>query len=235
MPSTAKRDGLALGARHLDVWPADQQLGFADESIRGTVFRDTTDYHPALIERILDLEKQKWNEDKPGSRILGGRKVHHIDQWEIPEADFINARAEAMFRQTLNSTQSHIDLSWANIYRRGDYVGPHSHRLSVASVVYCVDLGDPDPDDPHSGRLYFADPRLEICCNEQPGFMTTPFFPITEAGAMLIWPAEVVHCVTPYMGERPRITLAWTISRRKGELGQPDEFEGVAKTPTDRA
>ena len=235
MPSTARTNDLVIGPRRLGVWPVDQQLSFADESIRGTVFGDTDDYHPALIARILELEQEKWGDDKSESRILGGRKVHHIDQWNTPEADFINARAEELFRRTLDSTTAHIDLSWANVYRRWDYVGPHSHRLSVASLVYCLDPGDPDPDDPHSGRLFFADPRLGICCSEQPGFMTTPFFPPVTAGTMMIWPAEVVHCVTPYAGERPRITLAWNISRRQGELGQSYEFEGVAKTPTDRA
>ena len=204
-------------------------------TIRGTIFRDTSDYHPALIARLLELEKQKWGRDKPGSRILGGRKVHHLDQWDLPEADFINARAEELFRRILGSATAHIDLSWANVYRKWDYVGPHSHRLSVASLVYFLDLGDPDPEDPHSGRLFFADPRLGICCSEQPGFVTTPFFPRVEPGTMLIWPSEVVHCVTPYTGKRPRITLAWNISRRQGELGQANTFEGVANTPTSRA
>ncbi len=235
MGSSQNIDGSTTGSQHLDVWPSTQRLESADESIRGTIFRDSGDYHPALIARLLELETQKWVDDKPESRMLGGRKVHHIDQWDLAEADFINARAEELFRRTLGSATAHVDLSWANIYRKWDYVGPHAHRLSIASVVYFLDPGDPDPEDPHSGRLFFADPRLSICCSEQPGFMTTPFFPMVEPGTMLIWPSEVVHCVSPYTGERPRITLAWNISRRKGELGQPDTFEGVAKTPTDRA
>ena len=65
--------------------------------------------------------------------------------------------------------------------------------------------------------------------------MTTPYYPQMVPGTMLIWPSEVVHCVTPYVGKRPRITLAWNLSRRHGELGQPYEPEGVSKSPTDRA
>ena len=107
MQTPANSGGLAVGPRRLDVWPSDQQLGVADESIRGTVFRDTDDYHPALIARILELEKLKWKDDKPESRILGGRKVHHIAQWNTPEADFINARAAELFRQTLQSAGAH--------------------------------------------------------------------------------------------------------------------------------
>jgi hypothetical protein len=224
-----------IGPRRLKVWPSNQQLESADESIRATTFRDTGDYHPALIARLLELEKQKWGDDKPDSRILGGRKVHHLDQWNIPEADFINARAKELFGHTLGSPTAHIDLSWANVYWKWDYVGPHAHRVSIASLVYFLDLGDEDHEDRQSGRLFFADPRLSICCSEEPGRMTTPFFPTVEPGTMMIWPSEVVHCVTPYTGERPRMTLAWNISRRKGELGQSDEFTGVAKTPTDRA
>ena len=234
--STISNDGLfAIGPRQMEVWPSGQNLGVLDESIRETVFTDIDEYHPALIRRVLEFEEEKWGDDRPDSRVLGGRKIHHIDQWGIPEADFINARAEEVFRRTLHSTTAHIDLCWANVYRQHDYVGPHSHRLSVASVVYCLDSGDPDPNDPLSGRLFFADPRLGICCNEQPGFMTTPYYPQMVPGTMLIWPSEVVHCVTPYVGTRPRITLAWNLSRRHGELGQSYELEGVSKSPTDRA
>ena len=131
MSSSQNRDSWALGPRQLEVWPANQRLESAGESIRGTIFQDTSDYHPALIARLLELEKQKWGNDKPNSRVLGGRKVHHLDQWDIPEADFINARAKELFRRTLGSATAHLDLSWANVYRKWDYVGPHAHRLGI--------------------------------------------------------------------------------------------------------
>ncbi len=35
--------------------------------------------------------------------------------------------------------------------------------------------------------------------------------PRLVAGDMLIFPSAMVHCVNPYRGKRPRITLAWNI------------------------
>ena len=31
-------------------------------------------------------------------------------------------------------------------------------------------------------------------------------------GSLLIFPAELIHAVNPYGGERPRITLSWNIN-----------------------
>lgn len=31
-------------------------------------------------------------------------------------------------------------------------------------------------------------------------------------GSLLVFPAEYIHAVNPYGGERPRITLSWNIN-----------------------
>ena len=105
-----------------------------------------------------------------------------------------------------------IDMSWANIYGQGDYSAPHSHLRATASVVYCVDPGDRDPADDWSGRFCFVDPRLSACCQGEPGHMTNPIMLGMRPGTMLIFPGQAVHCVNPYAGARPRITLSWNIN-----------------------
>jgi hypothetical protein len=163
-----------VGDKDIPVWPEGQQIAFIDRYVQTTIFEDWADYHEPLIERALELEAIKWGDDTPDSRTLGGRKVHHLDQWDCPAADLICARAQHVFRQIVNDQRAHIDLSWCNIYRAGDYIGPHSHRMSVASMTYFLDPGEEDPVDPRSGRLAFVDPRLDICTGEQAGYMTTP-------------------------------------------------------------
>jgi hypothetical protein len=59
--------------------------------------------------------------------------------------------------------------------------------------------------------------------------MTTPVFPDMPAGAMVIFPSEVVHCVTPYEGTRPRITYAWNINRKPHGGTSDDETRGIPK------
>lgn len=226
---------IQTGLFEIDVWPKDQIIRSVDRHIQKTVFPDIQLYHDALIARVFELEEIKWGTDKPESRKLGGRKVHHLDQWESKEADLLNERAKELFRRTLNREDADIELSWANVYRKWDYLIPHSHRMCVASVVYFLDMGDPDTGDDFSGQLAFADPRIGVCCSEEEGYVTTQCYMDPIPGTMIIWPAPFVHYVTPYAGERPRITVAWNIGRLPGSAGSDKPFPNVPPTPTSRA
>src|SRR5262249_41216559 len=104
-----------------------------------------------------------------------------------------------------------IDLSWANIYRRGDYSMPHSHERTAASVVYSVDRGDSGGPDEFGGQLMFVAPRVDACCGIRRGSATAPPMPFMPPGTMVLFPSPFAHCVNPYWGTRPRITLAWNI------------------------
>ncbi len=101
----------AVGDRGIAVWPDQQQLPAIDQSIRATAFADIGAYHPTPIETILELAAAKWRDDRRESRILGGRKVHHLEQWNRPEADLVKEPAKELFRRTLRSPTANIDLS----------------------------------------------------------------------------------------------------------------------------
>lgn len=88
----------------------------------------------------------------------------------------------------------------------------HSHLHSTASVLYFLDVGDDDPDDSFSGRFCFTDLRMSSCCPDEEGCMTAAFLPDTPLGTMIIFPSQLVHCVNPYTGDTPRITLSWNIN-----------------------
>jgi len=91
---------------------------------------------------------------------------------------------------------------------------PNHHLPSVASVVYVLDLGDPDPTHPMSGRFCIGDPRLRACCRMEDGRMTRSMTPEVRAGTMIIFSGQLVHFVNPYTGRSPRITLAWNFTTR---------------------
>jgi predicted 2-oxoglutarate/Fe(II)-dependent dioxygenase YbiX len=59
--------------------------------------------------------------------------------------------------------------------------------------------------------------------------MTTPAFPEMPAGAMIVLPEEIVHCVTPYDGTRSRITFAWNINSTQTAGTADDEARGTPK------
>ncbi len=192
------------------VWPEEVRLKQAgDPTIVTAFFNDAPSWHPRMIRQLLDLAR----DPNFGRRYQGcrGIKIDGIDRLESPELRLATARAEALFRRVLGAANAVVDAAWANIYHRGDYCMPHSHMRATASLVYCVDPGESDPHDPVSGRLFIADPRIAACCRPSPGYMTTPLIPAMRAGTLIIFPAQIVHAVNPYAGERPRITLAWNI------------------------
>ena len=204
---------IQLGFKAIEVWPKGQEAEICgDPAIRKTTFTDTQEYHPRLVAKILEFEENH-RLRKRYSRGAGGTKIHNLGQWVSSEIELINARAMSLFKRVLECDQATADLSWANVYRSGDYSMPHSQLRSMASVVYCLDPGDEDPEDAHSGRFCFVDPRLHNCCQEQDGCMTAPFLPGMTAGTMIIFPSQLVHAVNPYFGKRPCITLSWNINK----------------------
>ena len=102
-----------------------------------------------------------------------------------------------------------VDVCWASIYRKGNFVLPHSHMGNIARVLYMIDPGV--TSGAMNGQFMFVDPRLKACCRQQEGFMTTPCSPDLSAGTMVMFPSQVVHLVTPYFGDCPRITLSWDL------------------------
>lgn len=203
---TVQVDGTAL-----TVWPEHQKISkLRDSLVLMTRFTDVARYHPALIRKILQLESSSRFR---GDYALGGCgiKVYHLDRWQCPEAELIHQRALAFFSEVFKCDTPVADVSMANIFHKGDYCMPHSHTRTRASLVYSVSCGDPDPHHERSGKLCFVDPRMKACCQDQPERMTTPLVPDMEPGTLLMFPSEVMHCVTPYTGKSPRITLAWNI------------------------
>lgn len=202
-----------LGLKPVEVWPSDQKVeSRGDPTIRVTTFSDTQEYHPRLIAKILELEENQ-RLRKRHYRGACGTRIHHLEKWISSEAELITSRARTLFRHVLGSEDAVVDLSWAEVYRSGDYCLPHSHVRSTASVVYCLDMGDVDLEDELSGRFCFVDPRLQHCCQDQEGCVTAPFVPEMAAGTMIIFPSQLVHTVNPYTGARPRITLTWNINK----------------------
>jgi len=197
--------------REVSVWPETQKISkLMDSLVLMTRFEDVPRYHPGLIQKTLELEKK--------SRFMTdyafggcGIKIYHLDRWHSAEAKLIHLRALAFYSHVFKCVSPVADVSMANIFRDGEYCMPHSHIRTTASLVYSVTCGDPDPGHTRSGTLCFVDPRMDICCKDEPGRMTTPLVPNMQPGTLLMFPSEVLHCVTLYTGKSPRITLAWNI------------------------
>jgi Putative 2OG-Fe(II) oxygenase len=134
-------------------------------------------------------------------------------------ADLIHGRALSFAHRVLSRNDVYTDDCWANVYRDGQYCMPHSHLRSNVSVVYLLDPGDPDADDPMAGKLVFADPRIPSCCPREPGRVTSLLVPAMREGTMIVFASDYLHSVNPYCGQRPRMTMSWnmTLARLPGE------------------
>ncbi|MEM7171063.1 MAG: putative 2OG-Fe(II) oxygenase [Pseudomonadota bacterium] len=223
--SMTDESGIWIGPQKIPVWPKGQKLkGKGDNVIAMTEFEDAPQFHPNLIRRVLEMDRDP-NIRKTRSAFASGTKIHFVADWGCPEADLINARALELYKRAFRQEDAVVHIAWANVSRRGDYTMPHSHPDSSASVVYCVDEGDPNPRDPMDGLLAIVDPRYDSCCQSHEGFLTTPFLPKMKPGSMIIFPSKLVHCVNPYGGERPRITFSWDINTKAvGKPRLPEEI-----------
>ena len=229
LPATIRVAGVDL-----PVWPERQVVEpLSAPMTAATKFADFEAFHPPLIDAVLAAERDpRWRSvlvlQPPGSPDAAvfrggcGTKVRKISDWNEPPASLVHARALMLAHRTLSRRPVYADDSWASVYRTGDYCMPHSHLRSSVSIVYMLDPGDADPDDPMAGKFCFADPRIEVCCPDEPGRVTRHMIPALMPGMMLIFASDYLHSVNPYRGRRPRITLSWnvTLDRLAGRPGE---------------
>lgn len=211
---TTLEDSIAIDGRSIPVWPESQQVTAFDpeQTVLRTHFEDFETYHPGLTARVLELA-EKARSAGQRSRSLGGTKIYAPHEWAAPEAELIESRATELFRRAMKSAEAYVDIGWANVYCRGDYILPHSHVRALASVVYMLTPGEADAEDTDSGLFTIVDPRYGPCCEIERGRMTNPVRLNLRPGTMILFPGQLVHCVNPYGGRTPRVTLSWNINR----------------------
>lgn len=222
-------DSVTIGLYKLPVWPRGQQVqNWRNTGILVTRFPDHDLYADSLrrtaLERSTDPELAHRFAQEIG---VGSAKVYDVDKWSTGAARLIHARALAFFRLATNSPAAVVDLSWASVYNDGDFCLPHSHPRTLVSVLYVLDLGETGGDN--NGRFFFADPRLAPCCREEEGYMSTPSAPGFKPGMMMLFPGKAVHFVSPYHGDRPRLTMSWNLNETaRGGAPLPDRVHRPA-------
>lgn len=204
---------ITINEKPIDIWPEDHEVLTLNDHppMFWSRFNDYQSYHQPLVQRVLELEQTG---ELTHRMEIGGSKVRDIQHWGIPEADLIHARAIEYLARATSKNTSEIKLTncWASISRKHEYLSPHSHTDSMASIVYCLQPGDKEDKHFLDGRLAFVDPRIPYCCPAEAGVATEELAPEMIEGAMVMFPAELLHFVHPYTGDTPRITLAWNLS-----------------------
>lgn len=221
MTEAIPEDGhVAIADHRLPVWPKGQRVERwrNTQSVLATKFADHARYAPALRDTVLERAADPALAHRfDRSAGVGSVKVYDVAKWPNPSAALVDARARAFFRLATGGAPAVVDLSWASVYNDGDFCLPHSHPRTLVSALYVLDLGETLAPGTLNGTFLFVDPRLPACCRDEQGCMTSPGAPVLEPGMMLMFPGKLVHCVSPYRGARPRITMSWDLNREARE------------------
>ena len=151
--------------------------------------------------------------------------MRDLQTWGLAGMELLMQRALLMFCKVHNVNSAYVLDRWVNVMSHGEYSAPHCHYDAQSAVVYSLDVGDSDPGNSISGSFELQDPRLAACCPYQPQRPLRSLSPGIRPGLMLLFPAECLHFVHPYAGNRPRITVAWNIS-----AGQPPSDQVIDPT-----
>ncbi len=101
--------------------------------------------------------------------------------------------------------------AWANLNRRGDFNGGHTHPGSTWSGTYYVDLGVKAGEP--AAPLHLLDPCQGRANTFLPGIAATSFTLRPEPGLMVLFPSYIPHMVYPHAGDRPRVSIAFNFRR----------------------
>jgi uncharacterized protein (TIGR02466 family) len=112
--------------------------------------------------------------------------------------------------------------SWFHVTHFAGYISYHSHPMASWSGVYMVDPGEADGKPEMGGVINFKDPRPHANMYLDPGnyrwarpqHMGSVNFPM-KPGDLMLFPSFLQHEVTPYLGQKPRITVAFNCSFRR--------------------
>ena len=106
--------------------------------------------------------------------------------------------------------------AWFHITRDGGYQGVHNHQNASWSGIFCVDPGDPVPNRPDSGLVRFYDPRFCAYYYSDAGnlglrmpYQHGGYDIVHQPGRLVIFPSFLMHEIFPYLGQRPRIVIAF--------------------------
>src|SRR5262249_3145204 len=157
---------IRVGEADLPLWPERQGVEPLSAPVMArTRVGDFDAFHSALIAAVPAPEQAPpWRSvlmlqaaGSHGTVFRGGcgTKVRKISDWNDAAASLIHGRALMLAHRTLSRRAVYADDSWASVYRAGDYCMPHSHLRSDVSIVYMLDTGDDDPDEPMAGKRTF--------------------------------------------------------------------------------
>ena len=180
-----------------------------------------------LLQTFLERETEQYRNEHPSQQIQNEVFESQFDlfNWASPAIQQLRtvilryvSEMVALVNDYDDDALKSLDIfndAWFHITRRGGYVQPHNHPNASWSAVYCVEPGEKDPGHEDSGALVMHNPRAGGAMYSDPGNMNLmPRFSHDaiklhlKAGDLIIFPSDLVHSVSPYLGPKTRVTVA---------------------------
>ena len=206
---------LQVGPSAMDLWPKGTSVNHLDPMVCVVNFPDNAPLRSVIEPQMLEAEAA-FRKQEPDRWVGGGgAKIRDIGSWTCPAMMLLHERAREAFRKLTGSASAHIDDTWASVYRKGEFIGPHAHRRTEVSAVYHLVPPEEGDRDLYNGALGITDPRVAKCCPTGKGLVTSQIYPPLVPGTLILFPSFVTHYVTPHMGDEARISIAWNIDREE--------------------
>ena len=163
----------------------------------------------------LDFSQVKWAKNYNNWISESQRIIEQPEYAKLAESVFQNV-CEYFYgiMQVKSNVEIYITESWLNKTEKGQSHHRHWHPNSVLSgIVYLDSQGE-------SGRTKFITSNydlFEFSMNDSNLYNSKMWSVVPEAGSMLLFPSNVEHMVEPYLGDTPRITMAFNTFVR-GEI-----------------
>ena len=202
-------------------------LLFSTPLFRGKM-RGVEKLNESLEQLILGLEDEKNRKSDSPQPMHSGVFESEFDflkrsEPEVREFKDMVYGALAGFIKDVNQMNDN-DMSllkfnnhcWFHVTRNGGYFQPHNHPNASWSFCYYVSPGDAEPkDEKAAGHIVFTDPRPQASSymdvandnmRRDTSFSGVRIRP--EASELVIFPSYLMHWVEPYIGDKPRISIA---------------------------
>ena len=154
---------------------------------------------PELCAQLAQIILHRMQHDRgrrTGSLNVGGWKSGE-DFFAWPDAPVQE------LRQTIaDLVGARSPIAWAMVNRAGSHHPRHQHRIASLSGVYYVDAGNGDPLTPTV---------FECPCDGRPTRSKMEIEP--HPGRLVVCRGVTWHFVPKYMGDLPRITIAFDVRR----------------------
>ena len=141
--------------------------------------------------------------------LFGEDDRKHIESI-LQDSLWAYARERARYHgEEVNVVSMQIDEVWINIMKAGDFNPPHNHVGGDISFVLYLQIPDGLKEEYEHNKSNNAGPgTIEFYYGQPDSWVTSGHKLLPEEGDLLVFPAQLIHYVQPYMSPGERVSVA---------------------------